>query len=237
MVCHHAARARQRDPHEERSSMKTLRLFKAQPRKKDGKTEFRDFLLEALVALAFGLRSDAKRIRVTLKCDCPAVHTVWNAACFKFSKLDTHKKPYEARSLARKLIVYLLTEKKDWRDCGGIFAAYAESNDREFFELIGRGESRQTDRVFERIDWLLMVNWEQWIEPPFPKAESIEPLKYWHPRAILHLLQERDVIESAMTENAIRSRCDNLRLKSVKPYRVVDFLPKGGAVFGIHRPD
>jgi hypothetical protein len=101
------------------------------------------------------------------------------------------------RENARALVLDILAQKKDWKPHAGIIAAFAEKNDRDFFERLGRSIYRDCKPIFDPLDWLLIMNWHGWHADSWrnwnnPDRATIlkhPPLKFWTAAALGELLQ------------------------------------------------
>ena len=89
---------------------------------------------------------------------------IFNAIAKKHLAPGTRGKPQDARQTARALVLDILVQKANWKPFPGIIASFAERNDRDFFEQLGRGLYRQRKPVFDELDWFLVLNWHGWTE-------------------------------------------------------------------------
>lgn len=122
---------------------------------------------------------------------------IFNAIAKKHLAPGTRGKPQDARQTARALVLDILVQKANWKPFPGIIASFAERNDRDFFEQLGRGLYRQRKPVFDELDWFLVLNWHGWNEdswrnwnnPDRAAILKLPPLKFWTAAALGELLQ------------------------------------------------
>ena len=221
-------------------------IFKAQPRETDGKVPWSDLLLEYLTTLAFRLpeSNTVKSITVTAKWEgSPTPALFLSALCKKRLQAVNSKgkrKPTKTdgkdRGLARELILDILANKENesWRPYAGIFAAFAERDDKDFFECLVRARQRKKRKpLFSEMEVFLMGNWVEWNEGNLSQEiRHNPPLQYWTDRAVLGLLEfvfgskEEDF---NLGESGYAKKRARLGLDQVTPARVIDFYRAGGS--------
>lgn len=199
------------------------KIFKAEPRAPDGITLINDMLLEILVTLVFKTRAGQT---LTVKYEgSPTLALVLHALRKKhLARLQPGGKPRlirtagKDRGWGRELILDILAHKESWKPYAGIFAAFAEQNDKDFFESLVRatqkiGQPRKP--IFSRRELFLLTNWTQWhhatsvpldpcwagvavhysgppwhADPQVPNDRCPPPLRFWADCAVLQLLEK-----------------------------------------------
>ena len=219
-------------------------IFQAQPRANDGKMPEWDLILQmaTTIALEFPPAEQVKSVRLTFRWKgSPTVRLVWKALLKKhLATIDSHGNPRDATKTAREIILNILVHKSDWKPYAAIFAAFAERNDRDFFEQLVRGIQRKRKKVFADEEWFLLLNWEEWNNPLPPELLRLPPLTFWTDEAILGLL-ERLAPEGIFRLNlsGLRTKRIRLGLEQAKPAKVIGIFPVDGrpAFFNVETTD
>jgi len=207
-----------------------MAAFQVQRRASDGKMPVVDIVLQIATTIALELPppEKIKSVRVSFRWKgSPTVAVLFTALQKKhLATIDSRGRRNEARTVAREIILDVLARKKDWKPYAGIFAAFAERNDRDFFERLVRGFQRKRKAVFSEEEWLLLLNWEEWNSYFPPELIRLPSLKFWTDEAVLGLLTRLipDLV-SNLNLSGLRSKRVRLGLKQAKPARVTGVFP------------
>ena len=148
--------------------------------------------------------------------------------------------PREARKTAREIIIDILAHKTDWKPYAGIFAAFAERNDRDFFEQLVRGIQRKRKKVFADDEWFLLLNWAEWNSRLPPELVRLPPLTFWTDEAVLGLLQQLSTdTDLKLKLSGLRTKRARLGLEQSKPAKVIGIFPVEDrpGFFNVHTAD
>jgi len=219
-------------------------VFQAQPRADDGRTPENDLLLEiaTMIALEFPPAQQGKSLRLNIRWKgSPSVGIVMHALLKKhLFAIDSHGNRREARKAAREITIDILAHKTDWKPYSAIFAAFAERNDRDFFEQLIRGVQRKRKKVFAADEWFLMLNWMEWNGRLPPELVRLPPLSYWTDEAVLKLLQQLSTdTDLKLKLSGLRTKRARLGLDQSKPAKVIGIFPVEDrpGFFNVHTAD
>jgi hypothetical protein len=208
-----------------------MAIFTAQKREADGKMLPSDLVLQIATEIVFEFPAPAlvKSVKLTIEWKgSPVVATVFKALLKKhLAAIDSKGNRREARAAAREIILDILVQKSDWKPYGTIFAAFAEKNDRDFFEQLVRGVQRRRKNVFSEEEWFLMVNWDEWNDSLAPDLSKLAPLKFWTDEAVLGLLEWR-FQKLKLGLFGLRTKRTRLGLEQSKPAKVTGVFPAEG---------
>lgn len=214
-------------------------IFKATKRETDGKIPVVDLIMEAILTIALLAPEPHFTGKIEIKwqgANNAAALTVDAVLRALFKKhlhaVDSHGNNKEMGKIARELVLDILANKPDWKKYSGIFAAFAERNDRDFFERLVRGIQRKRKPVFEPIDWFCLLNWHEWNDVSLPPGlEKFPPLKFWTDETALGLLAYRfgnETSDFKLDVSGLRTKRTRLALKQSKPAQVTVFDPVHG---------
>jgi hypothetical protein len=206
-------------------------IFEAQKRESDGKMLPSDVVLQIAAAVVFEFppAETVNSVKLEIKWKgSPSVARIFMALLKKhLGAIDSHGKRREARKAAREIILDILVQKKDWKPYAAIFSAFAERNDRDFFEQLVRGIQRKRKGVFAADEWFLLLNWDEWTETLAPDLLKNPPLRFWTDEAVLALLELR-FPKLKLGLSGLRTKRVRLGLEQGKPAKVTGVFPVEG---------
>jgi hypothetical protein len=221
-----------------------MSIFTA-PRRPDGTFSPKDLALQILTAYALELPTskEVSGVYVAYQTEGPGaetVHAIWQAIHGKhFAGKDSHKKPKEARQVARDLVLDVLANSADVSPYASIIAAFAEQNDRDFLERLGRGFTKERMPLFKPDEWFLLLNWNEWQTGTPADLAALPPLKHWTDNAAMTLLAMRGAEQdgSDLSTSAYQKKRARLQLEQSKPAKVLNVFPGRGDTVKVETAD
>ena len=105
-------------------------------------------------------------------------------------------------------------ENESWRPYAGIFAAFAERDDKDFFECLVRARQRKgRKQIFSPLETFLMGNWLEWNDPPCTDCTNCPPLSFWTDNAVLDLFHAHNHDGMPVLRDGIKSSVKNSDLQ------------------------
>ena len=185
------------------------------------------------------------RMILEIKSPVPAVGRVWRALFTKhFNGVNAHGDYKRIAKVARELVIDIIADAaavKNLKPYAGIIARFAEVNDCDFFEQLGRGITRERKgKVFSQDEWFLLLNWDEWLERWHTELaeKNIPPLRFWTDEAIFGLLQSLSKKRDSDSKLDVKTTRTRLALPKEKaPPQVTGYVEVNRGVYSVVRPD
>lgn len=203
-------------------------IFEAQKRERDGKMLPSDLVLQIATTIVFEFppAEQVKSVKLEIQWKgSPSVSRIFKALLKKhLGTIDSKGNRREVRKAAREIILDILAQRTDWKPYSAIFAAFADRNDRDFFEQLVRGIQRKRKKLFSEDEWFLMLNWDDWSETLAPDLLKLEPLRFWTDEAVLALLGLRfPTLKLGLS--GLRTKRVRLGFEQAKPAKITGVFP------------